>query len=221
VEIIKLSDVSKTYDVSKEVKVEALKSINIAFESGTITTIYGVSGSGKSTLLNIIGCLDKPTSGTVTINGKDIGPMKDKELSVFRNENIGFVFQEFNLIPYRTTYDNVMVPLYFSKKNVKEKIKNIDSVLESLGILELKKRKVSDMSGGQRQRVAIARAIINENPIIIADEPTGQLDSKQREEIAKIFVNLKIQGKTIIIATHDDALVQIADKVIRISDGNL
>jgi ABC-type lipoprotein export system ATPase subunit len=153
--------------------------------------------------------------------GKDISLMKDKEMSSFRNENIGFVFQDFNLIPYRNAFDNCMVPLYFTKKNAKQKEENIDSVLDRLGIAELKKRKVSDMSGGQKQRVAIARAIINENPILIADEPTGQLDSHQRDEIAAIFQSLKADGKTVIIATHDEKLAMISDKVVHIVDGKI
>lgn len=220
-EIIRLEDVHKTYDVSKIVKVDALNGIDLSIEEGTITTIYGVSGSGKSTMLNIIGCLDKPTSGKVTIKGSDTAPMNDKTLSAFRNENIGFVFQEFNLIPHRTAYDNMMVPLYFTKKDAKRKEKNIDAVLEKLGILKLKNRKVSDMSGGQRQRVAIGRALINECPIIIADEPTGQVDSAQKDSIAKIFKALRDEGKTILIATHDESLADIADKVIHIADGKI
>lgn len=220
-EIIRLEDVHKTYDVSKIVKVDALNGIDLSIEEGTITTIYGVSGSGKSTMLNIIGCLDKPTSGKVTIKGSDTAPMNDKTLSAFRNENIGFVFQEFNLIPHRTAYDNLMVPLYFTKKDAKRKEKNIDAVLEKLGILKLKNRKVSDMSGGQRQRVAIGRALINECPIIIADEPTGQVDSAQKDSIAKIFKALRDEGKTILIATHDESLADIADKVIHIADGKI
>lgn len=220
-EIIRLEDLHKTYDVSKIVKVDALNGIDLSIEEGTITTIYGVSGSGKSTMLNIIGCLDKPTSGKVTIKGSDTAPMNDKTLSAFRNENIGFVFQEFNLIPHRTAYDNLMVPLYFTKKDAKRKEKNIDAVLEKLGILKLKNRKVSDMSGGQRQRVAIGRALINECPIIIADEPTGQVDSAQKDSIAKIFKALRDEGKTILIATHDESLADIADKVIHIADGKI
>lgn len=220
-EIIRLEDVHKTYDVSKIVKVDALNGIDLSIEEGTITTIYGVSGSGKSTMLNIIGCLDKPTSGKVTVKGSDTAPMNDKTLSAFRNENIGFVFQEFNLIPHRTAYDNLMVPLYFTKKDAKRKEKNIDAVLEKLGILKLKNRKVSDMSGGQRQRVAIGRALINECPIIIADEPTGQVDSAQKDSIAKIFKALRDEGKTILIATHDESLADIADKVIHIADGKI
>ena len=220
-EIIRLEDVHKTYDISKIVKVDALNGIDLSIEEGTITTIYGVSGSGKSTMLNIIGCLDKPTSGKVTIKGSDTAPMNDKTLSAFRNENIGFVFQEFNLIPHRTAYDNLMVPLYFTKKDAKRKEKNIDAVLEKLGILKLKNRKVSDMSGGQRQRVAIGRALINECPIIIADEPTGQVDSAQKDSIAKIFKALRDEGKTILIATHDESLADIADKVIHIADGKI
>lgn len=220
-EIIRLEDVHKTYDVSKKVKVDALNGIDLSIEEGTITAIYGVSGSGKSTMLNIIGCLDKPTSGKVTIKGSDTAPMNDKTLSAFRNENIGFVFQEFNLIPHRTAYDNLMVPLYFTKKDAKRKEQNIDSVLAKLGIKNLKKRKVSDMSGGQRQRVAIGRALINECPIIIADEPTGQVDSAQKDAIAKIFRDLRDEGKTILIATHDESLADIADKVIHIADGKI
>jgi putative ABC transport system ATP-binding protein len=220
-EIIKIEGVIKTYDISKTQHVEALKGIDLSIDEGTITTIYGVSGSGKSTLLNLIGCLDNPSSGKVVIRGKDVSSMKDKELSGFRNENIGFVFQEFNLIPYRTAYDNCMVPLYFTKKDAKRKEKNIDAILERLGIGELKKRKISDMSGGQKQRVAIARAMINEASIIIADEPTGQLDTHQRDEIAGIFESLKQDSKTVIIATHDEKLAEISDKVLHIVDGKI
>ena len=220
-EIVRLENVHKEYRASKSVRVEALRAVDLVIEEGTIVTVYGVSGSGKSTMLNLIGCLDKPTAGTVLIKGRDISSMSDKALSEFRNENIGFVFQDFNLIPYRTAYDNCMVPLYFSHGNVKERKNNIPAVLERLNIGDLSKRKVSEMSGGQKQRVAIARAMVNESPIIIADEPTGQLDTHNRDEVAEIFDMLRNDGKTIIIATHDESLTEISDNVIHLVDGKV
>lgn len=220
-EIVRLENVHKEYRASKSVRVEALRGVDLFIEEGTIVTVYGISGSGKSTMLNLIGCLDKPTAGTVLVKGRDISSMSDKALSEFRNENIGFVFQDFNLIPYRTAYDNCMVPLYFSHGNVKERKNNIPAVLERLNIGDLSKRKVSEMSGGQKQRVAIARAMVNESPIIIADEPTGQLDTHNRDEVAEIFDMLRNDGKTIIIATHDESLTEISDNVIHLVDGKV
>lgn len=220
-EIVRIENLVKIYEISKKLRIEALKGINLTINSGTIVSIYGVSGSGKSTLLNLIGCLDRPTTGKVQINNTDTALMKDKELSLFRNRNIGFIFQEFNLIPHRTAYENCMVPLYFSKENINKKQREIGPLLNSLGIGELVNRKISNMSGGQKQRVAIARAIINNPPIIIADEPTGQLDTHQRNEISRIFISLKEKGKTIIIATHDEKLAEISDTVIHIVDGKI
>lgn len=220
-EIVRIENLVKIYEISKKLRIEALKGINLSINSGTIVSIYGVSGSGKSTLLNLIGCLDRPTTGKVQINNTDTALMKDKELSLFRNRNIGFIFQEFNLIPHRTAYENCMVPLYFSKENTNKKQREIGPLLNSLGIGELVNRKISNMSGGQKQRVAIARAIINNPPIIIADEPTGQLDTHQRNEISRIFISLKEKGKTIIIATHDEKLAEISDTVIHIVDGKI
>ncbi len=220
-DIIKVENVSKTYSLSKKMNLPVLSDVNLSVEQGSIVTIYGVSGSGKTTLLNLIGCLDIPTSGRIFIEGQDVSLMNDKEKSCFRNAKIGFVFQEFYLIPYRTAYDNCMVPLYFAHKDAKRKEKNIESVLDRLGIGDLKNRKVAEMSGGQKQRVAIARAIINENPIIIADEPTGQLDSHQRDEIALIFKSLRNECKTIIISTHDERLAVISDRIVHIEDGRI
>ena len=218
--VIELRSVSKVYKSKGVDDVVALDNMTLEVGRGEFIAICGVSGSGKSTLLHIIGCLDQPTSGTVLVSGTDVSNLSDTKLARIRNEKIGIVLQDFALIPYRTAYDNVMVPLYFSK-NKKNANERIMESLEKTGVVDLARREIRKMSGGQKQRVAIARALVNDPDIILADEPTGQLDSKTKKEIAGLFKAINSEGRTIVVVTHDDELAKTADRVIRISDGKL
>ena len=215
---IELKSVTKVYRSKGVEDVVALDDLTLEVRKGEFVAVCGVSGSGKSTLLHIIGCLDQPTSGTVLISGTDVSGLSDSALAKIRNDKIGIVLQDFALIPYRTAYDNVMVPLYFSK-NKKNAHKRIMESLEKTGVATLAKREIRKMSGGQKQRVAIARALVNNPDIILADEPTGQLDSKTKKEIADLFKTINSEGRTIVVVTHDDELAKTADRVVRIVDG--
>ena len=217
---IELKSVTKVYRSKGVEDVVALDDLTLEVRKGEFIAVCGVSGSGKSTLLHIIGCLDQPTSGTVLISGTDVSGLSDSALAKIRNDKIGIVLQDFALIPYRTAYDNVMVPLYFSK-NKKNAHKRIMESLEKTGVAALAKREIRKMSGGQKQRVAIARALVNNPDIILADEPTGQLDSKTKKEIADLFKTINSEGRTIVVVTHDDELAKTADRVVRIMDGKI
>ena len=217
---VELKSVSKVYKTKGADDVVALDELTLEVRRGEFVAVCGVSGSGKSTLLHIIGCLDKPTSGTVIVSGTDVSGLNDVELAKIRSERIGIVLQDFALIPYRTAYDNVMVPLYFSK-NSKNANKRIMESLEKTGVADLAKREIKKMSGGQKQRVAIARALVNYPDIILADEPTGQLDSKTKKEIAELFKTINSEGCTVVVVTHDDELAKTADRIVRISDGRI
>ena len=221
--IIELTGVTKVYKVKDEPDVVALRSLDLSVMPGEFLSICGVSGSGKTTLLNLIACLDKPTSGTILIDGNDTSKMNNSQLAQMRNKKVSIVLQDFGLINSRSVYDNVLVPFYFSRDKVskKERHDRIISSLEKVGIAELVNRPVKKLSGGQRQRVAIARAIVNDTPIILADEPTGQLDSKTKKEIADLLIELNQMGKTIILVTHDDELASMANKTIHIIDGQI
>ena len=217
---IELKSVSKVYKSKGVDDVVALDDLTLDIRRGEFAAVCGVSGSGKSTLLHIMGCLDKPTSGKVIVSGTDVSGLNDSELAKIRSERIGIVLQDFALIPYRTAYDNVMVPLYFSRnrKNIR---KRIMESLEKTGVADLAKREIRKMSGGQKQRVAIARALVNYPDIILADEPTGQLDTKTKKEIAELFKAINSEGVTIVVVTHDDELAKAADRIVRISDGRI
>ena len=217
---IELKSVTKVYRSKGVEDVVALDDLTLEVRKGEFIAVCGVSGSGKSTLLHIIGCLDQPTSGTVLISGTDVSGLSDSALAKIRNDKIGIVLQDFALIPYRTAYDNVMVPLYFSK-NKKNAHKRIMESLEKTGVAALARREIRKMSGGQKQRVAIARALVNNPDIILADEPTGQLDSKTKKEIAQLFKTINSEGRTIVVVTHDDELAKTADRVVRIMDGRI
>lgn len=216
--IIELQNVTKTYQSPGCPEISALGGISLSIDEGEYVSICGVSGTGKSTLLHIIGGIDKPTTGNVIVKGIDIANLNERDRAKYRNAVVGIVLQEFALIPHQTAYDNVMVPLYFSE-NKRNKRDRIMESLDRAGVADLANRKVSTMSGGQRQRVAIARAIVNDAPIILADEPTGQLDVKTKREISDLLLKLKSTGKTIIMVTHDLELAKATDRTIRIVDG--
>ena len=214
-----VKDLKKTYHPPHQAPVEALRGVTLSVEPGELIAITGVSGSGKSTLLHIVGLLDNQTEGTLTLGTADPAKLSDSKRAKLRNKEIGFVLQDFALVPYWTAYRNVEVPLIFAKMKRKNRKARIEQLLLEFGISELAKRHVSQMSGGQRQRVAIARALANDPPLLLADEPTGALDSKTKEEIMDIFRALHRRGKTILIVTHDSEIAAMADRILQIRDG--
>lgn len=216
--MIEVNGVSKSYRMGKEVVV-ALNNVSLKIEKGEFIAIIGPSGSGKSTLMHIIGGLDSPTAGNIIIEGNDIGKLKDKKLSKYRNEKIGFVFQAFNLENSQTAIENVMMPLIFAGISKKERKERALKALEQVGILNLAKHKPSEMSGGQRQRVSVARAIVNNPEIVFADEPTGNLDSKSGENIMELFHEINQKGFTVIMVTHNPLEAEKARRVVNIKDG--
>ena len=218
--VIELQNVTKTYHPKNEPSIKALSDVSLSVAEGEFLAVCGVSGSGKSTLLHLIGCLDKPTDGTIIVAGKDVGCLSDREMAAMRNQTVTMVLQDFGLIPYMSVFDNVAVPLFFARDK-KDKAGRIRKALELTGIKELSGRIVSQISGGQKQRAAIARAIVNEAPILLADEPTGQLDVKTKLEIIELFKALNNLGKTIVMVTHDVDMAKAADRVIYLSDGKI
>jgi putative ABC transport system ATP-binding protein len=204
-----------------ETTVRALDGVSVAIEAGDYVAIMGPSGSGKSTLMNLIGCLDTPSSGSYQLNGREIASMGDDELAQIRNKEIGFIFQTFNLLPRADAVQNVELPLVYSGLPRRERKERAVKALESVGLGERKHHRPNEMSGGQRQRVAIARALVNGPSILLADEPTGNLDSKTGEEILALMDDLHAKGNTIILVTHEDELAQHAARVIRLRDGKI
>ncbi|MEG1964452.1 MAG: ABC transporter ATP-binding protein [Clostridia bacterium] len=220
--IIDLKNITKTYNEGKSNQVKALINVNLQIEQGDTLTIMGVSGSGKSTLLHIVGCLDNATSGEYTFNGTDISNFNSTELATFRNESIGFILQDDMFMMNESVFENVKLPLIFSKKYpIKAMNQRVLDVLAEIGIANLFKRKVKQLSGGQRQRVAIARAIVNAPEVILADEPTGSLDSKTATEIMDVLLSLNKSGKTIIMVTHDVNMAKKLGKIVNIVDGTI
>ncbi|MDV0444780.1 putative ABC transporter ATP-binding protein YknY [Methanimicrococcus sp. At1] len=218
--VVDVRDVYKSYYLGHE-EVPILKGVNFQVYEGDFVAIVGPSGSGKSTLMNLLGCLDRPTSGVIAVNGQDINQLDDNELAHLRGMEIGFIFQQFNLIPRLTAYENVMLPSYASKKesiNYPEKAKGL---LKMVGLEDRMKHKPSELSGGQSQRVAVARALINDPAILLADEPTGNLDSKTSVEVMDYFRELNKSGSTIIMITHNNELAVQTDRVITIRDGQI
>src|SRR4030043_569076 len=216
--VIKIIDITKIYRVGN-IKVNALRGINLEIGRGEFVAIMGPSGSGKSTLMNIIGCLDTLTSGQYFLNNIDISKLNDNELAGIRNKEIGFVFQTFNLLSRTNIYGNVELPMIYSKDRIPNKKKKILEAIESVGLSESIRHRPSELSGGEKQRVAIARALVNGPSIILADEPTGNLDSRTGEEIMLIFQKLNEQGKTIILVTHELDIAKHTHKIIYLRDG--
>ena len=218
--ILELKNISKTY-CSSENLFYALKNVSLKIKQGEFISITGPSGSGKSTLMHMIGLLDNPSSGQILLDQKDISKLKEKQLSQIRNDLLGFVFQQFNLLPKTSALENVSLPLLYSDIPKREHNKLAQKILEKVGLGDKLKNTPAQLSGGQQQRVAIARALINNPKIIFADEPTGNLDSKSGVEIMKLFERLHREGKTIILVTHDPKLAKKAKKIIVIKDGQI
>ena len=218
--MIEVKNIVKKYQMGKETII-ALNNVSLNIEDGEFLAIIGPSGSGKSTMMHIIGGLDTPTSGQILFDGRDISRHKDKEMARFRNEEIGFVFQAFNLENTQTALENVMMPLIFSGMGRSERKKKAMKALEQVELSNLAKHKPSEMSGGQRQRVSIARALVNDPKIIFADEPTGNLDSKTGDNIMKLFHDLNDKGYTFIMVTHNPEEADKAKRVVHIKDGNI
>jgi len=216
-----VKNLSKTYNLNKPNAFLALKDIDLAIKDGEMVAIMGASGAGKSTLLHILGTLEKYDTGSYYFDDKDIGKLTDRQLSRLRCEKIGFVLQDFGLIQEESVLSNVTVPLYFDKTSMKELKAKAEKALDTVGILNLKKKKVRYLSGGQKQRVAIARAIVNEPSLILADEPTGALDSKTSDEILNVFERLNQQGKTIVIVTHSHDVANYCNRTVNIIDGEI
>ena len=217
--IIDIKNVTKIYKIGS-VRVNALNGINIEINRGEFLTIMGPSGSGKSTLMNIIGCLDTPTSGSYLLEDEDVAKLNDNELAEIRNKKVGFVFQTFNLLSRTNIIGNVELPLIYSKgKPARSRKDLISDVIDSVGLKGWERHRPSELSGGQRQRVTIARALINDPTIILADEPTGNLDSRTGEEIMAIFQNLNKEGKTILFVTHEIDLARHAGRIVYLRDG--
>ncbi|MDN3688138.1 ABC transporter ATP-binding protein [Cyclobacterium jeungdonense] len=217
-EIIRTKELQKIYRMGAE-EVHALESVSIEVDRGEYVAFMGPSGSGKSTLMNIIGCLDTPTVGNYILNGKDVSDMDENELAEIRNKEIGFVFQTFNLLPRATCLDNVALPLIYAGFKKKDRDEKAFLALKSVGLDDRIHHKPNELSGGQRQRVAIARALVNDPSIILADEPTGNLDSKTSYDIMDLFHELHQKGNTIIMVTHEDDIAHYAHRVIRLRDG--
>lgn len=216
--IIKLQGIFKNYKVGTEV-VRALRGVDLVIERGDYVAIMGPSGSGKSTLMNIIGCLDTPTSGTYVLNETDVSHQIDDRLAEIRNKEIGFVFQTFNLLPRYTALENVMLPLVYAGIPKKNRVEQAEAALDSVGLADRMHHKPNELSGGQRQRVAVARALINKPSIILADEPTGNLDSKTSVDIMRLFDAIHKKGNTIILVTHEEDIAKHARRIIRLMDG--
>jgi putative ABC transport system ATP-binding protein len=218
--LLELKNVKKIYKQGK-IEVPALRGVDLKVEEGEFTTVFGPSGSGKTTLLNMIGCLDKPTSGSITFNGKELKDQDKKDLAMLRRHNIGFVFQSYNLIPVLTAYENVEFAISLVDKHSKKELRNkVMNILAEVGLDGLEDRKPNELSGGQKQRVAIARALVKEPKLVLADEPSANLDSKTSKEVLKIMVKMNEElGTTFIFSTHDPLVMNYAHRMLEIRDG--
>ena len=219
--LIEIKNIYKIYNEGKESEVRALDGVTLSIDQGEFVAIIGASGSGKSTLMNILGCLDVPTYGDYILNGTDVTDRTDRQLAHIRNKEIGFIFQGYNLIPALTAYENVELPLIYQGISVFQRKERVLAALERVGMADRFGHRPSEMSGGQQQRVAIARAIATHPPIIMADEPTGALDSKTGKHVLEILHSLHEGGSTIILITHDNGIAATAHRIVRISDGHI
>ena len=217
-EVIRLKDISRHFKVGTEI-VRALRSITLTINKNEFVALMGPSGSGKSTLMNLLGCLDTPTSGQYFLNGDDVSRLDDNELAEIRNKEIGFIFQTFNLLPRSTALENVMLPLIYAGFNKTKRTKRAEEVLEDVSLSDRIQHKPNELSGGERQRVAVARALVNHPSIILADEPTGNLDSKTSIEIMGLMEQIHKAGNTIIVVTHEETIARHAHRIIRLIDG--
>ncbi|MCF2491666.1 ABC transporter ATP-binding protein [Dyadobacter sp. CY347] len=216
--IIETTEISKRYVMGSEI-IQALKSVTISVNKGEYVAFMGPSGSGKSTLMNIIGCLDTPTTGRYILNNKDVSDMTESELAEIRNKEIGFVFQTFNLLPRMSSLDNVALPLIYAGLSKSDRTEKAMLSLKNVGLENRAGHKPNELSGGQRQRVAIARALVNDPSILLADEPTGNLDSKTSYEIMDLFDQLYSKGNTIVMVTHEEDIAHYAHRIVRLRDG--
>lgn len=217
-EVISLKDIHKSYYLGKQ-ELPVLKGVDLTVMSNEYISLMGPSGSGKSTLMNIIGCLDTLSKGQYILNGKDVSKMEDDELADVRNVEIGFVFQQFNLLPRLTAWENVALPLIYAGVNKKDREERARDILNKVGLADRAHHKPNELSGGQSQRVAVARALINNPSIILADEPTGNLDTKTSEEIMELFGSIHQQGNTVMLVTHEEDIANYTNRIVRIRDG--
>ena len=218
--VIRMQDIRKTYDTGK-VEVEALRGVDLDVSAGELVALIGPSGSGKSTLMNLIGCLDTPTSGNYELSGERVAGLRREQLAQIRNRRVGFVFQNFNLLPQISAFENVEMPLLFGGVSRRRRQERVEHLLERVGLRERMEHRPTELSGGQMQRVAIARALAMDPDILLADEPTGNLDSSSGGDIMSLFVELWEQGRTILVITHDPALARRAARRVEIRDGRI
>ncbi len=218
--IIEIRNLTKIYDLGA-IQVPALKGLNFEIEEGSYTAIMGPSGSGKSTLLNILGCLDRPTAGAYILGNDDVAHMTDKELSGVRGARIGFIFQSYNLIQQLNVIENIHVPLFYQGKDISDYYEHCEKLAQKVGLGDRLGHRPMELSGGQQQRVAVARSLVNEPLMLLADEPTGNLDSTTEQEILDILDELHAEGRTLVVVTHDDAVAERANRVIHLKDGQV
>jgi putative ABC transport system ATP-binding protein len=218
--MIELQGITKVYRTGSQV-LEALRSVSLTIARGEFISIMGPSGSGKSTLMNIVGCLDTPTAGEYVLDGDNVAGLTFDQLAAVRNRKIGFVFQNFNLLPYATAWENIELPMLFDGKNGRKRRERVTELLNAVGLYDWRDHRPSELSGGQQQRVALARALANDPPILLADEPTGNLDSRSGEEIMAILTQLWRDGRTIVMVTHNDRIASLSERTIRLFDGQV
>ena len=218
--VIDLQGVGRSYVMGQE-QIHALRSVTFSIARGEYVALMGPSGSGKSTLMNLIGCLDTPSQGAYFLSGQEVSRMNDQQLAEVRNREIGFVFQTFNLLPRLTALENVALPLVYAGVSRTERLDRAAEVLDRVGLTSRMKHKPNELSGGQRQRVAVARALVNRPSILLADEPTGNLDSKTSIDIMNLFADIHTQGNTIVLVTHEEEIARYAHRIVRLRDGNI